>query len=194
LLDELGRFQGLSTDVERYFPTVVSDPHCQFVRRGDAETDPAYKQVIPYVVFVCEDSVFAYRRGKRGGEERLHEQYSVGIGGHIEVDDRTLFSQDDFGYFDAMRREVVEEVIADFPDEPPRCAGLINDDSVDVGRVHFGIVHVIDLARPNIRKRESTITDSRLVPIADAVRNMQSYETWSQLCLEHMEELRAASS
>ncbi len=193
LLDELGRFQGLSTDVERYFPTVVSDPHCAFVRRGDAENDPDYKQVIPYVIFVYEDSVFAYRRGKRGGEERLHEQYSVGIGGHIEVDDRDLFSQDDFGYFDAMRREVVEEIITDFPTEPPGCAALINDDSVDVGRVHFGVVHVVDLSRPEIRKRESAITDSRLVPIAEAVRNMQSYETWSRLCLEHMDELRAAS-
>ena len=192
LLDELGRFQGLSTDVDRYFPGVVSDPHCEFVRRSDAETDPAYKQVIPYVIFAYEDSVFAYRRGKSGGEERLHEQYSIGIGGHIEIDDRTLFSKDDFGYFDAMRREVVEEIVTDFPTDPPGCAALINDDSTDVGRVHFGIVHIVELVRPEIRKRESAITDCRLVPIADAVRNMQSYETWSQLCLERLDELRAA--
>lgn len=193
LLDRLGRFQGLSTDVGRYFPTVVSDPHCEFVRRKDAETNPDYKQVIPYVLFVFEESIFAYRRGKRGGEERLHELYSVGIGGHIEVEDRTLFSSDDFGYFDAMQREVVEEVITDFPAEPPGCAALINDDSVEVGRVHFGIVHVVRLARPEIEKRESAITDSRLVPIRDAVLNLQSYETWSQLCLERMDELLSAS-
>ena len=148
ILDELGRFQGLSTDVGRYFPAVVSDPHCLYVRRKDAETNPDYKQVIPYVLFVHGDSIFAYRRGKSGGEGRLHEKYSVGIGGHIEDDDLQLFSGDSVGYYDAMRREVVEEVITDYPETPPKCVALINDDSVEVGRVHFGVVHIVRLARP----------------------------------------------
>ncbi|NQU08722.1 MAG: hypothetical protein HQ583_09180 [Candidatus Abyssubacteria bacterium] len=192
LLDELGRFQGISMDVERYFPAVVSDPNCRYIRRKDAETDPDYKQVIPYVLFVYEESIFAYRRGKRGGEERLHEKYSVGIGGHIEVEDRTLFSKDDFGYYDAMWREVVEEVDTDFPETPPECVALIYDDSVEVGRVHFGVVHTVKLARPGIRKRESAITDSKLVPIEKAVQNLQIYETWSQLCLDRIDELLQA--
>jgi predicted NUDIX family phosphoesterase len=194
LLDELGRFQGLSTDVDRYFPEVVSDPHCAPVWRKEAETNSDYKQIIPYVLFVHEDSIFAYKRGKLGGEERLHARYSVGIGGHIEDDDRGLFSRDDIGYFDAMWREVVEEVVTDFPEEPPRCVALINDDSEKVGQVHFGIVHIVNLSKPEIRRRESAITDSRLVPIETAVQDLQKYETWSQFCLERIDDLLQAAA
>ena len=189
ILDELGRFQGLSTDVGRYFPAVVSDPHCLYVRRKDAETNPDHKQVIPYVLFVHEDSIFSYRRGKSGGEGRLHEKYSVGIGGHIEDDDLQLFSKDSVGYYDAMQREVVEEVITDYPETSPQCVALINDDSVEVGQVHFGVVHIVRLARPEIRKRESAITDSGLIPVNKAIQDIDAYETWSQLCLERMDEL-----
>lgn len=189
LLDELGRFQGLSTDVDRYFPGVVSEPYCTPIWRKEAEANSDYKQIIPYILFVHDDSIFAYRRGKLGGEERLHARYSVGIGGHIEDDDRGLFSRDDIGYYEAMRREVIEEVITEFPQDPPPCVALINDDSEAVGQVHFGIVHIVNLPRPEIRKREAAITDSGLVPIETAAQNLDKYETWSQFCLERIDEL-----
>lgn len=190
LLDELGRFQGISTEVDRYLPRIVTPPNCQYVNREEAEKDPGYKQIIPYVLFFHEERVFSYRRGKRGSESRLHEKYSIGVGGHIEDDDHTLFSEDAIGYEDAMWREVAEEVrIDDCEDET--CVALINDDATDVGRVHFGVVHVIRLSSPVISKNECTITDSGLIPLETAVRDVSKYETWSQLCLANISLLMA---
>lgn len=184
-LEGLGAFQGISLDVARYFPAVVDPSNCGYVLRSDAENDPSRKQVIPYVLFVYEDRVFSYRRGKRGSETRLRELYSLGIGGHIDMPDQTFFT----GYRDAMLREVEEEVTvgASWTDA---CVALINDDSNDVGRVHFGVVHVARLASPVIGKREvQLITDAGLVPIEEAVRDVERYETWSQLCLSRITEL-----
>lgn len=185
LLEKLGTFQGISLDVRRFFPAVVDPSNAGYVPRPAAEDNPSLKQVIPYVLFVHDSSIFAYRRGKRGSETRLRELYSVGIGGHIDLPDHTLFT----GYDDALAREVDEEVFVDSPYDAP-CVALINDDSNDVGRVHFGVVHVVHLARPSICRKEShLITDAGLVPIEQAVRDIDHYETWSQLCLSNIDTL-----
>jgi predicted NUDIX family phosphoesterase len=186
LLETLGPFQGISTDVPRYFPTIVEPGHCGYVSREKAEVDPSYKQVIPYVLFVHEDRIFSYRRGKSGSESRLREKLSIGIGGHIEVTDPTLFTTSVAAYRDALWREVDEEVGGVDHSSPEACAGLINDDSNDVGRVHFGVVHVIWLTDSMIVKKESTITASGLIPLEEALRDIDRYETWSQLCLQHI--------
>jgi|WetSurMetagenome_2_1015567.scaffolds.fasta_scaffold63580_2 predicted NUDIX family phosphoesterase len=185
-LDELGRFQGLSTDVARYFPAIVTPPLCRYVPRHQAETDEGLKQVIPYVLFLYQDSIFSYRRGKRGSESRLHDLHSVGIGGHIdEARDHNLFAQDETVYYEALRREVAEEVSVDYSDMPP-CTALINDDSTPVGRVHFGVVHIVQLPRAEIAKKESPITSAAMVDMRQALAQLDHYETWSQLCLENL--------
>ena len=186
LLDRLGRFRGISTDVDLFFPRIVTPPDCRYVVRAEAETDPSFKQVIPYVLFVLNGSIFSYRRGKRGSEKRLHDLRSVGIGGHIETVDRMLFSQNTMGYYEALWREVNEEVNV-VPDCEAECVALINDDSNGVGRVHFGVVHVIRLQNDQISKNESTIAEPDLIPIEKAVRNIGNYETWSQLCLKSID-------
>lgn len=188
LLDDLGRFQGLSFDIDRYFPAIVTPPNCHYVPRREAEIDPSQKQIIPYVLFIHQDRIFSYRRGKRGGEKRLHEEYSVGIGGHIEATDVTLFSQDQVGYADGVLREVYEEVKL-YCGYEEACVALINDDSNEVGSVHFGVVHVWKLADKSIEKKESSITDAGLIPINKALRTINRYETWSQLCLDNIEQL-----
>lgn len=196
LLDELGSFQGISFEVEKYFPKIVTPPNCHYVQRGEAENDPSQKQVIPYALFLHGDSIFVYRRGKLGSESRLHELYSVGIGGHIDwKKDAYLFKKDHENYADAMIREITEEVNL-APGYTESCVALINDDSNDVGRVHFGVVHLFKLADSAISKKESKITDAGLVPVERAVKNLDKYESWSQLCLRHMERLleRSASA
>ena len=189
LLQELRPFQGLSTEVDRYFPAVVTPPNSAYVVRRDAEEDPSLKQIIPYVLFVYENRILSYLRGKGGSEKRLHQLRSVGIGGHIAVEDNTLFNtpHDPVGYYDAMRREVSEEVQIDCTDEEAPCVALINDDSNDVGKVHFGVVHLIRLSTSEVSKKESFITQASLVDIRKAVKGMERYETWSQLCLQHID-------
>src|SRR5208337_4189957 len=108
----LGVFQGLSLEVGKYLPVVTSAQHLVYLNRSAAEQNKRYKQLIPYVLLMCQGRILRYRRGKAGGETRLHGLYSVGIGGHISEEDNGLFSNDR-GYQEGMRRELMEEVAID---------------------------------------------------------------------------------
>src|SRR5208282_21847 len=140
LLEELGVFQGLSLEVEKYLPVVTSASQLVYLNRSDAEQDKRYKQLIPYVLLICKDKILRYRRGKGGQESRLHGLFSVGVGGHISEEDNGLFSSG-LGYHEAMRRELMEEVSIDVAKE--KAVAVINDDSTEVGFVHLGIVHIV---------------------------------------------------
>ena len=96
LLDELGRFHGLCFDVERYLPTVLDPANHRFMRRSDVEDDPTYKQLIPYAILRHRERFFCYRRGKLMDEPRLHQCYSIGVGGHISTEDPNLFGGQTF--------------------------------------------------------------------------------------------------
>jgi len=76
-LDELGVFQGLSLDVEKYLPVLTSSSHLVYLNRNEAEHDKRYKQLIPYVLLICRDKILRYRRGRGGQETRLHGLCSV---------------------------------------------------------------------------------------------------------------------
>jgi predicted NUDIX family phosphoesterase len=191
LLEELGVFQGLSLKVETYLPVVTSPSNVVYLNRSDAEQDKRYKQLIPYVLLICNGKVLRYRRGKGGQETRLHGLYSVGIGGHISEEDHGLFSNR-FGYHDGMRRELMEEVAVEELNEA--AVAVINDDSTEVGYVHFGVVHVMHVANESVAGRRSGIVGPEFVSIADAVKNPSGYESWSSLCLEHLELLLAKAA
>jgi len=188
LLDELGLFQGLSLDVEKYLPVVTSPSRLVYLNRSDAEHDKRYKQLIPYVLLICNGRILRYRRGRGGQETRLHGLYSVGIGGHISDEDHGLFSND-LGYRDGMRRELREEVAIDEGKEA--AVAVINDDSTEVGCVHFGVVHVMHLANETIVGRRSGIVGPEFIPMTEAVKDPSGYESWSRFCLEHLELLRS---
>jgi predicted NUDIX family phosphoesterase len=193
LLEQLGLFQGLSLEVERYLPSVTSSSNILYLNRGDAEQDPRYKQLIPYVLIFCRDRILRYRRGKRGQETRLHGLFSVGVGGHISEDDHGLFSNRQ-GYAEGMRRELLEEVAIDDLNEA--AVAVINDDSTEVGLVHLGVVHVMRVAGEEIVGRRSGIVAPEFVPITEARKDPSGYESWSRFCLENLEALlaKAASS
>src|ERR1051326_4238122 len=143
LFEQLGVFQGINLDVDKYLPALTSTSRLVYLNRSEAEQDRRYKQLIPYVLLICDDRILRYRRGKGGQETRLHGLYSVGIGGHISEEDHGLFSQHR-GYHDGMRRELMEEVAIE--NEKDVAVAVINDDSTDVGYVHFGVVHVMHVA------------------------------------------------
>ncbi len=184
LLEELGVFQGLSLEVDRYLPAVTSSSRLIYLNRSDAEHDKRYKQLIPYVLLLCNGKILRYRRGKGGQESRLHGLYSVGIGGHISEEDSGLFSQQ-LGYHDGMRRELMEEVAVDAVKDV--AVAVINDDSTDVGAVHFGVVHIMPVANEDVAGRRSGILAPEFVPLAEALKEPESYESWSRFCLEHID-------
>ncbi len=189
LLDRIGRFQGYSLDVDTYLPILLDPANNHFMERDTADQDVRYKQLIPYVVLRWGETVFRYVRGQRSSESRLRAMRSIGLGGHIEPADRSLFSSDSRLYLDAARREVDEEVALETP-YVERVIALLNDDTTEVGKVHFGIVHLWDLARPSVRKREGLITQAGFTPLASLRDEPGEFENWSQLVLQVLQDPR----
>lgn len=185
LFERLGVFQGFSANVDRYLPTILDPKTNSFMSRALAETNPDFKQIIPYVVITDGKNVLHYVRGKKAGEKRLVAKGSIGIGGHINDEDHTLFAFGLQAFQDAVRREVCEELTLQGPfDAKP--VGLINDDSTEVGRVHFGIVHVMFRKPEQVEKKEQVITQVEFLPVEELLAKREQMETWSQLCLDNL--------
>ena len=146
-----------------------------YVSRPDVETDRSRKQIIPYLVLADGDSVFLMKRTRAGGDARLHDLYSIGVGGHLNPGDG--------GILGGLAREWREELEADFmPDF--EFVGLLNDDSVDVGVHHLGVVYLADAAGRPVRVRETHKLSGSFERM-DAVRAVYDrMETWSQLVLD----------
>src|SRR5438045_5859743 len=95
LFDELSSFHGLTFEPEKYLSALLSRGNNFFLPRAKAETDPTHKQIIPYVLISSEDKVLHYVRGKKAGEQRLVAKGSIGIGGHMNDTDESLFAWDE---------------------------------------------------------------------------------------------------
>jgi predicted NUDIX family phosphoesterase len=188
LFDELGSFQGLNFEAEKYLKAILSRGSNFFVPRPEAENDPAYKQIIPYALIAFEETVLHYVRGKKAGEQRLVAKGSIGIGGHMNETDESLFALDEQAYRAGVEREVNEEIKINTPFED-RIVALLNDDSSEVGRVHLGIVHIFKLKEPNVQKREAMITGLTFLTKEELMARRESLETWSQICLDSLERL-----
>jgi len=116
-----------------------------FVERAHAETCVRWKQVIPYSIVECDGRILLVRRLSKGGESRLHDKHSIGIGGHVNPEDlsseangRSTRNPIDAG----TRREIAEELAVKGTYDIRR-VGLLNDDSNPVGAVHVGVVQVV---------------------------------------------------
>src|SRR5262245_13550894 len=182
LFREIGYFQGFNANVGPYLKTLLDPAYVSYRPRDQMENDPSFKQLIPYCIFRFGSQLFHYKRGKLQGEGRLHSKRSIGVGGHISSDDLNLFSSP---YLEAMHREIEEEVHLEAPYRE-RCVGLLNDDETDVGKVHLGIVHVFDLDTPQVRTREKSMLQTGFAPTEELVRDLDEFETWSQLCLRYL--------
>ena len=186
LFHDCGYFQGFCSDTDKYLETLLDAANTQYLPRGDMEEDPSFKQLIPYCVFKFVDEsgtthVFQYTRGKGGGETRLRAKKSVGIGGHIS----TLDAHDESPYELGMQRELEEEIVIG-TEFTQTLVGLINDDENEVGKVHLGIVHLFEVQKPQISANEAEISDAGFLPVSELIADLDSYETWSRICLESL--------
>jgi predicted NUDIX family phosphoesterase len=183
LLDQIGKFQGLSFELSKYLDIIFNPKNHTFLRRKEAESNPDYKQLIPYALLHCGDKVFVYRRGKLLAEKRLLGNFSLGVGGHIAVTDPGLFGTT---YEDGLKREINEEVIIESP-YAQRIVALLNDDANDVGKVHFGIVHALSLEKPLVKPREKSINETRFLSTAELQKDIDKFENWSIICIQHID-------
>ena len=154
---------------------IISEKHF-FIDRPTAEQSPQYKQIIPYVVIRHSDSFFLLQRTSRQTESRLHHKLSLGIGGHINPDSPTVLG--------GLQKELEEEVGVD-GDYEVSFAGILNDDTTDVGRVHLGAVYVLDAATPKVTIRETEKMTGSWVARAELASMREQMETWSQIVYDH---------
>lgn len=175
-----GLFQGFRAFDADLFTFLLDPAHLEYRERRSAETDPSFKQLIPYVVLRWCDQAFHYRRGQSGAEARLRALRSIGIGGHISADTDAGAADP---YRAGMLREVAEEVDVRTRYRE-RLVGLINDDATPVGAVHLGVVHVFELDEPNVVPREDSIAAAGFARVSELQTHASEFETWSQSVLK----------
>ena len=169
-------WRGLRTDPAGLHDAIAAiGVQGRFAQRAAVETDARFKQVIPYLVLRDGERWFLMRRTKAGTDARLHERWSIGVGGHLNPGDRDLAG--------GLRREWREELDAAFVPEF-RPVGLLNDDETDVGAVHIGVVYEADAAGRAVAVREVDKLAGAFADEADVAAVRDRLESWSELVFD----------
>ena len=146
--------------------------------RAEMENDPTFKQVIPYLVLRDGPRYFLMRRTRAGVDARLHERFSIGVGGHLNGEDGDLEA--------GLLREWREEIDAAFEPEF-RFVGLLNDDETEVGRVHVGLVYEAETRGRPVAVRETEKLSGQMADRAEVAATRDRMETWSALVFDFLE-------
>lgn len=178
-------FQGFKPHKDVDFESRILN-HRHFLKRSEAETNVNFKQPVAYVVITSpkQKKIFLYRRAskvEKYQEKRLQGKWSIGIGGHIEkIDNKTANPIQS-----SLMREISEEIKIKGK-QKLKILGYINDDSNAVGKVHFGILYVIEVdgkVKPNSKEIETGLLVS-YEEIDEMMKNKDfEMEGWSQIAL-----------
>lgn len=177
LCPDAADWHGLRADGLTAFLDVIACDG-RYAPRDAMEHDPTHKQIIPYLVLRDGDRYFLMRRTRAGADRRLHDRWSIGVGGHLNPGDDGLLG--------GLRREWREELDADFEPvfEP---LAMLNDDTTDVGSVHLGVVFVADaMGRPVTVRERDKLTGS-FASAGEVAAVADDLETWSRLVFEASE-------
>lgn len=150
----------------------------RYESRSAMEQDPTFKQIIPYLVLRDGPRYFLMQRTTAGGDVRLHNRYSIGVGGHLNPGDGGLLG--------GLRREWEEELVAGFV-PAFRLIALLNDDTTPVGAVHLGAVYLADAGGRPVCIRETDKLTGGFAHVAQVRDVADRLETWSQLAFEFLE-------
>ena len=176
IADEAGWYGIRTDDLDAFLEALERDG--RYEARTAMEVDPSFKQVIPYLVLRDGDRFFLMRRTKAGVDARLHDRYSIGVGGHLNPGDG--------GVLGGLRREWHEELVAEF--EPDfQLVGLLNDDTTEVGAVHLGAVYVADATGRPVEIRETDKLSGAFAEPHEVAAVVDRMETWSRLCFEFLD-------
>ena len=159
--------------------------HGFFVERARAETNPDWKQVIPYNVVAVGGEVLLLRRTAQGGEARLHDKLTIGVGGHLNPEDLDEHAVVRDPLARGTARELAEELVIDGATTVVPL-GLINDDANPVGAVHVGLAQLV-LVAGTVEIRETQVLEGRLVGPAELGERLlqgANFETWSARLIE----------
>jgi len=168
---------GLRTEgIDAFLDIVVR--HGRYESRAAMEIDPRFKQIIPYLVLRDRERYFLMRRTKAGGDARLHDRWSIGVGGHVDEGDEDLAG--------GLRREWHEELVAAFePTFTPYA--LLNDDTTEVGAVHLGVVILTEAEGRPVSVRETEKLSGAFATPAEVTAGAEHLETWSRIVFDALE-------
>lgn len=154
-----------------------------FEHRNLLEDDPSHKQIIPYAVICCGNEVYLFHRTKKQTETRLHNLYSLGVGGHMNPYGDKI----DIAYMrHELEREMKEEVLLheDCRVESVVPVGFINDDTNEVGKVHLGVLYHINLSNTSIEINEKEKMTGQWVKKSDLKDYYPQMESWSKIYVD----------
>ena len=181
-----------AVDFEHYL-NIINDKK-EFLPRSIMETDPTYKQIIPYLVFEHNNTYFLMQRKSDASEARLRNKLTLGIGGHIRQEDMSPYYAEaskglgrENSLFAWAMREFHEEV--DYAGNlSVKPLGILNDDSNDVGKVHIGFVLLLTGDISNIAIK-SELKSGTLVPLSECIAQRECMESWSQFVVDFLTEV-----
>lgn len=173
-----GIWHGLKTEGIEKYTRLIFKNH-KFMKRGDVEDDPKWQQIIPYIVFTQDDRVFLMHRKASHTDKRLANNYSIGIGGHVNEDD--IVGANIISW---AQREFAEEVIYNGKFKA-RFLGILNDDSNEVGLVHVGLVIKVggDGSLISVRDEHKS---GVLVSRRELLVHYKQMETWSRIIVDYL--------
>jgi len=184
-------FEGFSKADEHDYESIIVNNY-KWLRRGDAEVDPGHKQPIPYAMVVNPDlkKIFLYQRScsdKKCDENRLMGKYGCGIGGHIDKNEADV----EDALHSAMLRELEEEVFID-GSKKPKVLGYINYDSDEVGKVHIGILYLIETDALEVKATDMELENGQFVEFSEFEKIIlnpdNEVEAWTKIALEPLKE------
>lgn len=188
LIKDLDFSKGIITDlkvVSSFIKEVLwSSDKLSFVDRGPAEKNPELKQLIPYMVLRKGDRVFCYKRTKKGGEKRLHDLRSVGVGGHINPIDGQACNGETF--WNGLERELAEEVGLT-NDYTQNILGLLYDNTNEVGLVHLGIITEILVGdKAELSFKDQALSEGDFEEAKTLKKYVDEFENWSKLVINNV--------
>lgn len=182
IFDAVGSFHGVRMNPEDYLRAFLKPGVARYMDRDIAEESPQFKQLIAYAIFRHQGRILAYARTPKGGEARLHNKMSLGIGGHINPVDGLTDSIST--YLAGMEREIREEITFSGK-ATQQLYAVINDDTNEVGSVHLGIVHLFELDSEEVASNEKALADLGFRSLDELAGPLyERLETWSAICVD----------
>ena len=178
-------------DDEKLWETILENVH--YSPRKEVEEKNTLKQLVAYVLIKAGDLYLTYRRSQRSGEKKLRDRRSIGIGGHLNVVDRSqsiLETNENRTNMDfvinGVWREINEEVEIRTGFCKPYLCCFINDDSNIVGVRHFGVVWFLEINEPKVFPRGRGVADISFHGVDYLVDHRNEFESWSQLIIDNL--------
>lgn len=176
LFKTIAPWYGIEQTVFDTFTTIIQD-EAHYMPRALAETDPKYKQIIPYVLFTYNQMLFVMQRKSTASEQRLASKFSLGIGGHIreaDIQGNNILSWAD--------REFEEEVAYEGTLTTKKI-GILNDDTSDVGKVHLGVILLVTGTTDQITIKDEH-KNGTLLTLEECQKLYDNMENWSKICFD----------